>query len=411
VPSRLCYIAYPTSLDLKAANAIQTYTTCRELKRQAPETLILVPRLPFQRSAFGQVGATHLLRLPVSKASRFVRSTVWSYLERTIFAFEAVAYLMLLRLLAGQRYDTIYVRDVICAFWLVSVFGRSRSTKVIYEAHDLEQRNPSRAKGRLLQRALRYLDRRTLSGASAVVSLTAAFRDYLIERHLQRPERVFVIADAFDEEIYHPLGQAHCRDRLAIDPEDYIIAYSGLTFRYRSLDLLLGALPKIIESVPRAKLFFVGGRESEIAELRQEAKRLGLGDDRVIFTGQFGPDKVLLYLNAANVLTIPGTVTDVTASPLKMFEYMAVGKPIVCTDLPALREILDVDSAVFFDLGDVESLTEALLKVASSPKLAEKIARGASRKAVEHTYARRAERILKVARSWASIDERGTEIA
>ena len=83
---RIVYIAYPTSLTLASANAIQTYTTLRELRRLAPSTLALVPRWLREPTRFGEVGARHLPRPAVGKLSRLYRSTLWYYAERSIFA-------------------------------------------------------------------------------------------------------------------------------------------------------------------------------------------------------------------------------------------------------------------------------------------------------------------------------------
>ena len=83
---RIVYIACPTNLTLGSANAIQTYTTLRELRRRAPETLALVPRWLGEPSRFGEVGARHLPRPAVGKLSRLHRSTLWYYAERSIFA-------------------------------------------------------------------------------------------------------------------------------------------------------------------------------------------------------------------------------------------------------------------------------------------------------------------------------------
>jgi glycosyltransferase involved in cell wall biosynthesis len=115
----------------------------------------------------------------------------------------------------------------------------------------------------------------------------------------------------------------------------------------------------------------------------------------VLFTGQVEPTRVTLYLNAADVLVIPDTVTDLTASPLKMFEYMAVAKPIVCVDLPALREILNDESAIFFPRRDVAALTRAIGRIAESPELAARLAQQAVTKACAYTYTARAARIVE----------------
>ena len=78
--ARICYIAYPTSLTLQSANAIQTWTTLRELRRLRPETLALVPRWLDEVSRFGEVGAVHLPRPAIGKLSRLYRTTLFYYL-------------------------------------------------------------------------------------------------------------------------------------------------------------------------------------------------------------------------------------------------------------------------------------------------------------------------------------------
>jgi glycosyltransferase involved in cell wall biosynthesis len=143
-------------------------------------------------------------------------------------------------------------------------------------------------------------------------------------------------------------------------------------------------------------LVLVGGRPFEVAELRAEARRLGLAEDAVRFVGQQGPEEVVLYLNAADVLTIPDTVTTITASPLKLFEYMAVGRPILLRELPALREILDDESAVFVPPGDAPAFTAALAALRADPAWRARLGAAARARSVRYTYAARAAQVLAV---------------
>ena len=79
--ARICYIAYPTSLTLQSANAIQTWTTLRELKRLRPETLALIPRWLGEPSRFAELGVVHLPRPAIGKLSRLHRTTLLYYLK------------------------------------------------------------------------------------------------------------------------------------------------------------------------------------------------------------------------------------------------------------------------------------------------------------------------------------------
>jgi len=83
---------------------VQTYLTCRQLRQLQPETLVIVPRLLREPSAFLEIGAVHLPRIPVGKLSRLYRSTLWYYIERGLFALEVVLYLLGQRLFRRRHY-------------------------------------------------------------------------------------------------------------------------------------------------------------------------------------------------------------------------------------------------------------------------------------------------------------------
>ena len=391
---RIAYVAYPTSLTLRSANAIQTYTTLRELRQRSPATLALVPRWLREPSRFGEVGARHLPRPAVGKLSRLHRSTLWYYAERSIFAAMTAAVVAWERL-RGRPVDAVYVREVICAGWWAVAWGPLLGLPVIYEAHDLESWNPSRAKERWAQPLLHLLDRAALSRSQAVASLTDDFRRLLARMGWRGPGEVAVIPDAFDDRQVGPGDRAEARRRLGLPADAALVVYSGMTFAYRKLDLLLEAFAAVRTSSPAARLVLVGGRPGEIEQLRRQASALGL-DSAVTWAGQIAQEHVAPYLHAADALVIPDTVTDVTASPLKLFEYLASGRAVVLPDIPALAEVLPPSVGYYFRRGDAAALAVALAAALADERRAEREQAGMAA-AAAHTYAARAEHILALA--------------
>lgn len=396
----LVYVAYPSSLTLESANAIQTFTTGRELRRLAPSSLMLLPRLPGKPSRFEEIGARHLLRLPFNVFNNLKRLQVvpWSYLERTFFAFE-VGLVLLFRKFTGRPARFIYVRDVICAYWLIKWWRSWLGANIIYEAHDLEARNPSRARIPFLRRWLETVDCTVVGQSDRLVSLTEAFRDFVVEKNL-RPATspAAVIPDAYDAEKYFPLSEAErlaAREKLGLASDEFVVVYSGLTFAYRNLDKLVEAFYQFTQknSEVRARLIFAGGRPFERAEVEAQAAKLGLSD-KVECVEPQAAERVNLYLNAASLLAIPDTVTDVTASPLKLFEYAAVARPVMLPDLPALKEILPQDEAIYFPRGSVAGMLDALEYACQNPVEVAAKAQAAYRSVAKYTYTNRARAIL-----------------
>lgn len=399
----IAYIAYPTSLTLQSANALQTYTTLRELRARRPDTLALIPRWGREPSRFAELGARHLPRPAIGKLSRLHKSTLLYYLEHSAFA------LMTAALLAPQarRVEAVYVRQAICAAWWAGLYGPLLGVPVIYEAHDLESRNPSRAKEPWAEGLLHLIDRVALTRSTAVASLTDDFRRLLGAIGWRRPDEVFVVPDAYDERLFAPQDRAACRAALGLPSDVPVIAYAGMTFAHRWLDGLLAAAAQLADSFPGLTLLLVGGRDAERAALREQAAALGLaiwaGDGPPpagarATVGLFGPrpqPEVLRFLGAADALAIPDTVTDVTASPLKLFEYLALGQPIVLPAIPALAEIVPARLSYTFARRDLAGLRAAL---GAALRAGEDPSNSAARRALafDHTYGRRAERIIDV---------------
>lgn len=396
----LLYIAYPMRLDLSAANAIQTYNTVLELRRLLPGVKLVVPRWLREPSAFSDLDALHLPRPAINKLSRLVSWAGWSYIERTLYSFMLVILLVVWRLL-GRGYRVLYVRDAVCGAWL-SLFSGLHGSQVVYEVHDLEALHPSKA-GRwphaFWSHFLPWMDGVALRKPRKLVSLTETFRRWVIEHDIRNADDISVIPDAFDPAVYYPANNLQARQALNLPADSYIIGYAGLTFAYRRLDLLVEAFAKIAQSCDNALLVLVGGRSSEVAELHAQAGRLGIASGRLMTPGPVSQARAAIYLNAADALVIPDTVTQLTASPLKLFEYMAVGKPIVLKDMPALREILDDAAAEYFQEGDAVSLTSALERLIADPKRATQIGDNALARSSGYTYQARARKIVEVVRS------------
>ncbi len=377
---KLTYVAY-SPLDLQSANSIQTFNSCRALAAQLGNALtVMVPRFR-AREDEPPFPVVKISRVPLNKLTRVLKSAVWGYLERSVYAWRVARYL------GAQRADMIYTRDVICAYWLVHL-----NFPVIYEVHDLESQHPSKLKAAWLQGVLARADERALRGARAVVSLTQTFKDQLVARGWQPTARVFVIPDAFDEKIYFPRERETARRRLNVPDDALVIGYAGMTFAYRRLDLLLDALR--LWNEPRARALIIGGRAFETKALKQRAHELDLNGS-VMWRGRQGANATADDLSAADILVIPDTVTEATASPLKMFEYLALGRAIVSVDRPALREILSEETAEFFRAGDAQDFARALRAVGESVERRKTMGLCGLERVREFTYTRRAEKIIQ----------------
>ena len=178
-----------------------------------------------------------------------------------------------------------------------------------------------------------------------------------------------------------------------------IVCYCGTTYRGRGIEILVRAAAEI----PEVEFLIVGGRERDNALWREMARQSGAANFRM--EGFVRQREVSSYLLASDVLVMPyssgvtirdGTEAGEFTSPLKLFEYMAAGKPIVATGVPSVLEILrSGENSVVTPPDDAEEFLRALGFVLQDSELCARISEGARSDATEYTWEKRVEKIIE----------------
>jgi glycosyltransferase involved in cell wall biosynthesis len=226
----------------------------------------------------------------------------------------------------------------------------------------------------------RWFRRQALHLSSIVISVARHMTE--ISRRESPGTPVFEIQDIpMDEAVRAPDADMMVALRTELDlPDRRLIVYTGNYDRRQGLEELVSAMPRVLASHPDAALVVIGGKPEAVARLLVQVDSLGLWDD-VRLIGPRPPDTMAEYMGMADVLVSPRL--EPYATPLKIFSYMASGRPIVATDLPTHTEVLDAETA-FLVPPTVEGLSAGLLAALDDPAAAERGA--AARRRVEACY-------------------------
>jgi glycosyltransferase involved in cell wall biosynthesis len=187
------------------------------------------------------------------------------------------------------------------------------------------------------------------------------------------------------------LSKDEARRRLKINIEQPIVAYTGSLLPGKGVDVLV----KCASRLPGVSFIIVGGREDQIRNLKQQVRY-----NNVIFAGYVEPAQIPAYQSAADILVLPNTkggVIDDVTSPMKLFEYMASGRPIIATNVPSLMEILSNDyNALICQAGDDVELSEKIDQLCKSPTVGERLVKNAIKDIEKYTWDARAEHLSEL---------------
>jgi glycosyltransferase involved in cell wall biosynthesis len=159
---------------------------------------------------------------------------------------------------------------------------------------------------------------------------------------------------------------ARVREQWGLAPDAPVVLYTGTFEAYQGLDLLLAAIARVKASRPDARTLLVGGEPAQVEGMRQQARTAGV-EDVVIFTGQRPSEEIPAFLDAATLLVSPRSRG--TNTPLKIYQYLRAGRPIVATRLLTHTQVLDDEVAILTE-ATPEGFAQGILTAIDDPALA-----------------------------------------
>jgi len=160
------------------------------------------------------------------------------------------------------------------------------------------------------------------------------------------------------------------RAELGLGDEAPVVLYTGTFESYQGLDLLFAAARHVLASRPDVRFVLAGGRPEQIEIARRQAAAAGVAS-AVLFAGQRPAEEIPSFLDAASVLVSPRSTG--TNTPLKIYQYLRSGRPIVATRLLTHTQVLDDEVAVLTS-ATAEAFGAGILTVLADPARARSIA-------------------------------------
>jgi glycosyltransferase involved in cell wall biosynthesis len=298
------------------------------------------------------------------------------------------------RAMGRTRQDLVFTRDLGLASLLLRMPAAARPP-LVYEAHgiaaDVAAALPDLVTGapKASPAKLRRLARREAHvwrAADGYVTITVGLKEEL-ERRFGSRSRIAVVPDG--ARVPGPSVP-----QSSVPGREFTLGYAGHLYPWKGVDLVVEA----VAALEATRAVIVGGHEEEpdLARVKALAAERGCAS-RITFTGLIPPADVAARLRDTDVLILPNPASAISTSftsPLKLFEYMASGRPIVASGLPSLREVLrDGENALLVEPGNAPALTAGIRRIKDDPALGERLARQALADVQQFTWGRRAERL------------------
>jgi len=276
--------------------------------------------------------------------------------------------------------DLIYTRSITAAFLLL-LYGKA----VVFEVHE-----PYEGKAPRIRNMFRYIINH--SRLVKLVVISQALKEYYLSNFRRSEDLILVSHDGAD-----PFPSAEP----ILKGGEFKIGYVGSLYSGKGMEILI----PLAAACPEVKFHVVGGNKGQIDENKLKAK----GINNLVFHGFKSQQELPSYIASFDAVIAPYTSTVIVSekagannlalwmSPLKIFEYMSAGKPIVTSDLPVIREILtDGDTALLCNPSSLEAWERAVTALSKDTALRHKLSKNSLILFTEkYTWKKRAEQILE----------------
>jgi glycosyltransferase involved in cell wall biosynthesis len=234
--------------------------------------------------------------------------------------------------------------------------------------------------------------------AKKIVAVTQGVKEGIKELYNIPDEKIVVIENGSNIKLFRPMNIAKAPKKLNFDRDANYVCFVGHLAPWQGVEYLIKSAPRILKEFPNVRFLIVGDGQMK-EELVELAEKTGVSD-KFIFTGAVPYEEVPKYINASDVcvhLPFGKRNERVGASSLKLFEYMACGKPIITTDVDGIpKEIERVNAGILVSC-NLQEIAGNIIKLLKSEKMREEMGKNGRKCVVEnHSWGIVAEKVARV---------------
>ena len=222
---------------------------------------------------------------------------------------------------------------------------------------------------KLINNILRYISNQSILHSDQIVTVTLNLKKMIQDELNISSEKIIVITNGANLKLFHPAQKNLSCERLGLPGDFNYICFVGSLVSYQGVEHIIQAAPSILATFPDTRFLIVGDgpMKNEWVQLSHGIKVL----DKFIFTGKVPYEKIPLYINASEICVVYKKPFKSGFSPLKLYEYMACGKPVVASNVDGFEILEQLKAGSLVKPEDANELAKAIIKLLKDRQLRE----------------------------------------
>lgn len=339
-----------------------------------------------------RAGRLRILRLPIVHRRGGKLSYLYEY-----SAFIAIAAMVFALRTLRRRYDLVHVHNMPDILVLSGLLPKAFGAKIILDMHDpmpeLMGAIFHRGKDSLAVRFLMKLEKWSMARADAVITVNEAFQRLFASRSC-KAEKIVIVMNSPDEKIFATKSEHRTAQEGRRLP-GFAIMYHGSFVERNGADLAVDALAKVRKDIPGAELFLYGKRTPFLDKVADLAREKGVSES-IHHLGPRTLEGVVGAIQNCDVGVIPNPRNAFTEinMPTRIFEFLAMGKPVIAPRTRGICDYFGPESLIFFEPGNADDLARKLAYVFTHPMDAHEAVKRGRDVLQKHSWANERQRFL-----------------
>jgi len=245
-------------------------------------------------------------------------------------------------------------------------------------------------------RCLRRLERWSIGFADLALTPNIAFRDLFISRKCP-PEKIQIVMNTPQDDIFNP-GRFEAANQPNGSSKQFRLMYHGFLVERHGLDMAVDAVARLHPAIPSITFNLYGSRTPYVGRIETQIEQLGL-QNQIAYHGRKSLDEIAAAITAMDLGVIPNRRTPFTEInfPTRIFEYLALGKPVIVPRTRGIQDYFDETQMLFFNPDDVADLSRVIQWVWEHPQETAEIVRRGREVYLNHLWATEKFRFLTLA--------------